>query len=278
MKKKILIFSLFNIYVDSFNMAETKVRPISFIMQLLNRFEVYYLDFNLPKNLEPLHSSFPEKKKVPFSKIIKTIFPDIEILNIELGNYLDMVFKQQSFDIEYRIDLDMEFDIILTYNNWIDIVFGNLNDYSNIEFRHLKFLTKNNEYFIYFSHYYSIYRLFNNFFYEQKNSNKLQLLSDPLEFKYKGFMVLTSDISNTELLKSCNQGFFPFQQYYYMLSSKPLIKKKVYEFICGNTIFDDYRYKLFEKYLKDFYECKKDKCEYRIYGSTTNFVERYNFA
>jgi len=27
---------LFNIYVDSFNMAETKVRPISFIMQLLN--------------------------------------------------------------------------------------------------------------------------------------------------------------------------------------------------------------------------------------------------
>jgi|GEM_PF-3351854 len=270
MNKKVLIFSLTDFYVNEPDVIESQIRPITFLQKYKDHYDFYLLlthteyDLKLSKKFNCPHNLNEAKRK--YVTLIKSIINNIKIIELNIDNFVKKVMTTNTFYLEKcNVNIREKFDILITYHNVIDL---SIAKYGIDKFRNprtLKMLLHRNiDLFDYSLYYITLYNILNEFF-KSFNSSKIQLLEDPLDIKFDGFKIYTSDIENDNILKKHGYSFAPFQQYYFFkyFKKKSSINKDI-KFIVSNTLSSKNRLNEFEKYIADIYNKEKYNKQFKF--------------
>ena len=275
-KTNLLLFFSNNIYYSSPVEDEMIEMNHCFFDLYSNQYNLFFLNIvPSPRVAKALNQ--PLDKIVTFRKALEEKFPAINVIDISIDKYLDCVYKEKTFEIDFNLRLDIEFDVIYTSLNerFLDSrKHKNIKELSFKEIRRLTAITQPHlSDLILCQH--ATFRLMQKTF-ENYNALKYQFIFDPLETTYNDFTILHPDIKNENILKKVGAVYFPLFQYYRFVECEPCKQStpKPFDFAVGLTINDLYRTYLFDRYLLNLYERQKDNEKYKFF---INGYQNYKF-
>ena len=252
-QKNLLIFKVLNLISTSNGNDGRGERFTSFLNLYKDKFNLYVLDFDYDPSI--VKSYYTNGPMVSYADYLKSIYPDINIIKVSVQDYISKVHQAKDFDIDYHLNLEIDFDVIFTSENFLGYTLNNLENKSQLTYRQIKILSLNNKAAFLFSiYYYGIYKLVEHSF-KNYNAIKLQYITDPIDVLYEGFKKVVPDIRDSSILKTMQYDYFPANQYFYMVKNlKSYNVKKRYHFVVGNSINDPYREYLYRRYLLNIYD------------------------
>ena len=211
-QKNLLIFKVLNLISTSNGNDGRGERFTSFLNLYKDKFNLYVLDFDYDPSI--VKSYYTNGPMVSYADYLKSIYPDINIIKVSVQDYISKVHQAKDFDIDYHLNLEIDFDVIFTSENFLGYTLNNLENKSQLTYRQIKILSLNNKAAFLFSiYYYGIYKLVEHSF-KNYNAIKLQYITDPIDVLYEGFKKVVPDIRDSSILKTMQYDYFPANQYF----------------------------------------------------------------
>ena len=255
---------------------------IAFLNLFKDQYDFYVLDFDIFHDWEIINNynaTFAASDIKNYVEEIGRMLPIKNIIKLSLNDECDKINKKKSFESIPALDIPTEdkFDLIFTFNNYIDPGFNWIASQKRLRYKDIQFLSmyKDLKYFDYMVFRYSIFLLLNESF-KKTEAEKMELIADPLDLRFDGFKYLLPDIPASVELNNVNYEYFPFYQYYYFVHKKPEIRRKEYSLITGSTLYDKWRREIFEKYLSGIYLREMKNQNYKWYLTGELFGKPHN--
>ncbi|MBN1600192.1 MAG: hypothetical protein JW915_01225 [Chitinispirillaceae bacterium] len=281
MKKKMLLASLFNVTAGSYY-TEVLRKCISFLNLFKDTYDFYVLDFEMFSDMDIASNYLSLNGNTEirsFVNDIAKIIPVKGIVQESIYDHFNVVKEHKNFDeIPFLKFAEKEaFDVIYTFNNYVDPAFNRIASQKKLRFKDIQLLSmyRNPKYFDYMAYRYCTY-LFLNESFKKINAAKYELIADPLDLRYVDFTYLLPDIPAAAELNGVHFECFPFYQYYYFLHTKPVKREKEHLLITGCTLYDKWRQELFERYLTDIFRSESNNPAYRWYLAGDAFGKSQN--